>query len=106
MTDYQLQWTEARDNLRKAVTTLGYPSDLADLLAKELGSPRGIDRLTSYIYHTKPRTMEMLVDEMLAIKEQIDTWRSKKESQEAQARYNTRLFCRRGIMRMNKRKGE
>ena len=96
MTDYHREWSEARDRLRKAVTTLGYPSDLADLLAKELGSPRGIERLTSYIYHAKPGTLETLVDEMLAIKGQIDAWRSKKESEEAQASYNARLFARRG----------
>ena len=51
MPDYNSEWAEARDRLRKAVTTLGYPSDLADLLSRELGSPRGIDRLTSYIQH-------------------------------------------------------
>ena len=33
----------------------------------------------------------MLVDEMLAICAEIETWREKKESQEAQARYNARL---------------
>ena len=96
MNCYKSEWAEARDRLRKAVTTLGYPSDLADLLAKELGSPRGIDRLTSYIHHAKPRSLEMIVDEMLAIKGQIDAWRSKKESEEAQAAYNARLFARRG----------
>ena len=94
MTDYQQQWADARDRLREAVVSLGYPSDLADLLAKELGSPRGIDRLTSYIHHAKPRSLEMMVDEMLAIKGQIETRREK--SEEAQAAYNTRLFARRG----------
>ena len=96
MTDYHREWCEARDNLRKAVTFLGYRTDMADLLSRELGSPRGIERLTSYIYHAKPGTLETLVDEMLAIKGQIDAWRSKKESEEAQASYNARLFARRG----------
>ena len=96
MTDYHREWCEARDNLRKAVTFLGYPTDMADLLSRELGSPRGIERLTSYIYHAKPGTLETLVDEMLAIKGQIETWREKKESEEAQAAYNARLFARRG----------
>ena len=31
----------------------------------------------------------VLVDEMLAICAEIETWRQKKESQEAQARYNS-----------------
>ena len=97
MTDYHREWAEARDRLRTAVAALGYPSDLADLLSRELGSPRGIDRLTSYIYHAKPGSLETLVDEMLVIKGQIENWRSKKESEEAQAAYNARLFYRRGI---------
>ena len=96
MNCYKSEWAEARDRLRTAVTSLGYPSELADLLSRELGSPRGIDRLTSYIYHAKPRSLETLVDEMLAIKGQIETWREKKESEEAQAAYNARLFYRRG----------
>ena len=98
MTDYQQQWAEARDHLRAAIGSLGYPSDLADLLARDLGSPRGINRLTSYIYHAKPGSLEMIVDEMLAIKGQIETWRGRKESEAAQAAYNARLFARRGIM--------
>ena len=32
------------------------------------------------------------MDEMLAICAEIETWREKKESQEAQARYNARLY--------------
>ena len=32
------------------------------------------------------------MDEMLAICSEIDAWREKKRSQDAQARYNARLF--------------
>ena len=42
MTSNQREWCEARDRLRKAVIELGYPSDLADLFARELGRPRGL----------------------------------------------------------------
>ena len=34
----------------------------------------------------------MLVDEMLAICAEIETWRERKKSQDAQARYNARLY--------------
>ena len=61
-------------------------------MARQLGSPKAIDRMTSYVYQARPRTEEMLVDEMLAICAEIETWREKKESQEAQARYNARLY--------------
>jgi hypothetical protein len=90
------EWSEARDNLADAVTALGYPADLADILARELGSPKGISRLTAYIHHAHPASLEMIVDEMLAIKMQIETWRQKKESEYAQAKYSARLFYRRG----------
>ena len=46
--------------------------------------------------HANPQSLATLVDEMLAIKGQIETWREKKESEEAQAAYNARLFARRG----------
>ena len=48
--------------------------------------------MVSYIHQAHPRTEEMLVDEMLAICAEIETWRQKKESQEAQARYNAWLY--------------
>jgi len=91
MTSNQRLWSLSRNDLAKAVSSLGYPAEFADLLAKQLGSPKAIDRMTAYIYHANPQTMEMIVDEMLAIKAEIDAWREKKESQEAQASYSAWL---------------
>ena len=95
MTENQEAWARSRDRLRQAVRSLGYPDELANLMARQLGSPKAIDRMTSYIYQARPRSMEMLADEMLAICDEIAAWREKKESQEAQARYNAYLYCRR-----------
>lgn len=92
MTPNQYLWAQARDRLVAAVTGLGYSAELAELMARELGSPKAIDRMTSYIRQARPCTEEMLVDEMLAIKEEIETWRRKKEAEEAQAQYNARLY--------------
>ena len=91
MTPNQYLWAQARDRLVAAVTGIGFSAELAELMARQLGSPKAIDRMTSYVYQAYPRTEEMLVDEMLAICAEIETWREKKESQEAQARYNARL---------------
>ncbi len=88
MTGNQRKWALARDELADAVVYLGYPEELADLLAKQLGSPKAIDRLTSYLYQAKPRSMEMIIDEMLAIRAEIDAWRERKESLEAQEGYS------------------
>lgn len=88
MTPNQRIWALSRNGLAKAVASLGYPEEFADLLAKQLGSPKAIDRLTSYLYHAKPRSMEMIIDEMLAIRAEIDAWRERKESLEAQEGYS------------------
>ena len=92
MTPNQYLWAQARDRLVAAVTGSGFSAELAELMARQLGSPKAIDRMVSYIRLAHPRTEEMLVDEMLAICAEIETWRQKKESQEAQARYNSWLY--------------
>lgn len=92
MTPNQYLWAQARDRLVAAVTGIGFSAELAELMAKQLGSPKAIDRMVSYIRQARQRTEEMLVDEMLAICAEIETWRQKKESQEAQARYNSWLY--------------
>ena len=92
MTPNQYLWAQARDQLVAAVTALGFSAELAELMARQLKSPKAIDRMVSYIHQAHPRTEEMLVDEMLAICAEIETWRQKKESQEAQARYNSWLY--------------
>ena len=92
MTPNQYLWVQARDRLVEAVTGIGFSAELAELMARELGSPKAIDHMTSYIRQARPRTEEMLVDEMLTIKEEIETWRRKKEAEEAQASYNARLY--------------
>ena len=81
------EWAEAKNRLIKAVSSLGFPQEFGEVMARQLGSPKAIDRMTSYVYQAKPRTEEMLVDEMLAICAEIDEWRRKKAGREAQASY-------------------
>ena len=87
-TPNQRMWAQARDRLAGTITSLGFPEEFADLLAKQLGSPKAIDRMTDWLYHVRPRSVEMVVDEMLAICADIEAWRRKKESQEAQWGYS------------------
>ena len=91
----QMAWLEAKNRLVKAVSALGFAPEFGEVMARQLGSPKAIDRMTSYVYQARPGTEEMLVDEMLAICGEIDAWREKKASQEAQEKYNARLFVRR-----------
>lgn len=88
MTGNQRKWALARDELADAVVYLGYPEELADLLAKQLGSPKAMMRLASYLCQAKPGSLEEIVDETLAIRSEIEAWREKKEYQEAHEGYN------------------
>ena len=91
MTPNQKLWALSRNQLAAAVASLGYPEEFADLLAKQLGSPKAIDRMTGYLYQAHPGSVEMIIDEMLAIRAEIDTWHRKKESREAQDAYSAWL---------------
>ncbi len=90
-TEMNKEWIRSRDQLAAAAASLGYPEELADLLARQLGSPRAIDRMTAYLYHAHPGSLEMIADEMLAIRAEIDAWRERKESREAQEGYSAWL---------------
>ena len=87
MTPNQRIWCRARNALARSLTKLGYPEEFADLLAGELGSPKAIERLDSYLNLARPGNPEMIIDEMLAICAEIEAWREKKESREAQEGY-------------------
>ena len=91
MTPNQQKWARSRDRLAAAVSSLGYPDEFADLLAKQLGAPKAIDRMAAYLSQVRPRSMEMIIDEMLAICAEADAWREKKESRDAQEGYNAWL---------------
>ena len=85
-------WVRTRDELVEAVESLGFPAELGEAIAKHLGSPKAMERMISYLQLVKPRSEELVVDEMLAIRSEIDAWREKKASQEANAAYNEMLY--------------
>ena len=73
-------WSDVRDELVRAVTELGFPAELGQAAARHLGSPKAIERMTKYLYYARPDSAELIVDEMLAIREEIDAWRERKKS--------------------------
>ncbi len=91
MTEQQKIWAEARGRLVSSIAAIGYPEELADLLAEQLKSPRAMDRMTAWLNRVRPGSVEMIADEMLAICAETETWRKKKEGQEAQAGYSAWL---------------
>lgn len=80
-------WARAREELVEAVVQLGFPEALGMEIAKNLGSEKAMRRMTAYLWYVKPKSAEIIVDEMLAIQSEIASWREKKESEEASARY-------------------
>ena len=92
MTDNHREWGRTKDQLVSAIKQLGFPEELGEQIAKQLGSPKAMNRMLSYLYNVKPRSVELVVDEMLAICSEIDAWRDKKASEEANARYNEMFY--------------
>jgi len=81
-----------RDELIAAIVSLGFPQELGVLLARHLGHPKAMERMTSYLSYMQPTDINVIVDEALAIRAEIDTWRDKKRSQEANSAYNELLW--------------
>ena len=92
MTPDQRLWSRTRDDLVRTIESLGFPAELGEAIARHLGSPKAMERMISYLHYVKPKTEELVVDEMLAIRSEIDVWREKKASEEANARYNEMLY--------------
>lgn len=82
------EWVQARDSLVMMVIDLGFPEELGHHMARMLGSPKAIRRMTKYLEYERPKDIETAVDEMLAICSEIDSWKEKKESEEANAACN------------------
>lgn len=81
----------ARDLLVSEIKKLGFPEELGDAAARNLGSPKAMQRMISYLQNVKPKKAELIVDEMLAICGEIEEWKKKKEMQAANERYNEYL---------------
>ena len=84
--------TELSMQLYRMMVERGYPENLCDLVSRNLNTDYTASRMIGYLSHYSHLPDVEVVDEMLAIKAEIDAWREKKEAMEAQARYNARLF--------------
>ena len=92
MTQAQRQWQRACDDLVREIRDLGYPEEFGKDIARILGSPKAIDRMAAYLRYARPESAEIIADEVLALRSEIDEWKKKKAAQEANARYNEILF--------------
>jgi hypothetical protein len=76
----------------RSIRDLGFPEELGDEIAKNQGRPKAMKRMQADLLNVKPRKIELVVDEMLAIKSDIDNWREKKAAEEANEKYNELLY--------------
>ena len=86
------EWLRTKERLISELKTLGFPKELGDEVARQLGGIKAMERMIAYLKYVKPRSAELVVDEMLAICSDIDRWRNKKEAEEANAEYNKMLY--------------
>ena len=84
-------WKKTRNQLIAEIKKLGFPESLGNEVAVNLGSPKAMERMIAYLHYVKPRSAELIVDEMLAICSDIDRWKKKKASEAANAAYNEML---------------
>ena len=85
-------WAGTRDKLVQSVERLGFPAALGEIIAKHLGSPKAMERMIAYLDYVQPKSEELIVDEMLAIRSEVDAWKEKKAAQEANAAFNEILY--------------
>ena len=79
---------DAYQNLLAAVADIGYPQELALVLADELRGEWSMRRMAAYLRAAQPRSMEEIADEMIAIVEQRESWAKKKMTEHAQSSFN------------------
>lgn len=82
------EWNYEYSRLLTALNSLGYKEEFGYAIAKNLGSPKTMRRMSEYLLNVKPKSEELVIDEMLAIMEDRKRWIDKKESEEANAAYN------------------
>ena len=85
------EWARTKQQLVSEIKKLGFPESLGNEVAVDLGSPKAMERMIADLHYVKPRSAELIVDEMLAICSDIDRWKKKKASEAANAAYNEML---------------
>ena len=85
------EWARTKQQLVTEIKKLGFPESLGNEVAVNLGSPKAMERMIAYLHYVKPRSAELIIDEMLAICSDIDRWKKKKASEAANAAYNEML---------------
>ncbi len=74
-----------RERLKRQLTDLivrmGYPRHFGELIGSTLGTPKALERMIHYLLGVQPSSAEEIADEMLAIREELDSWKQKKSAE-------------------------
>ena len=70
---------------------MGFSAELGEAIAANLRTEKPMNRMIGYLLSAQPRTEEDIVDEMLAIMSDRDTWIRKKEAEFYNQKYNEYL---------------
>ncbi len=91
-----LRILKARELMRE-MKALGFDESLASALVDNLRTENTMDRMIGYLKNVKPRSEELVVDEMLAIMSDRDAWVKKKEAEYYNSKYNELLYYGLGV---------
>ncbi|MGN0709441.1 MAG: hypothetical protein ACI4LM_04280 [Anaerovoracaceae bacterium] len=86
---------EVRTKLIEAIAELGHPPELGAMIADSLGGSRSMYRMLRYVKQAGPKDPDDLADEMLAIREDRDSWVRKKSSEYYNSKLN--IFMNEGL---------
>ena len=70
---------------------MGFTAELGEAIAANLRTEKPMNRMIGYLLSAQPRAEEDIVDEMLAIMSDRDTWIRKKEAEFYNQKYNEYL---------------
>lgn len=85
------EWTAARDELVDACLAVGMPAEFGLALARYLGGPATMGRMSAYLLGVRPRSLEEAADEAVSLVEERERWAREERSEEAAAAYTAWL---------------
>ena len=77
-----------RKELIETIVRMGYPEEFGAAVADNLRTEKTMGRMIGYLRHARPRSMEEIADEMLAIMEDRERWIQKKSAEYYNMKYN------------------
>ena len=81
-------WEKAYFELLGTLAHMGYPEQFGKEVVKNLGSEKLMRRMTQYLRSVRPKRIQDIVDEMLAIMEERNSWMLQRDARDINAKYN------------------